>query len=96
MSCSYSPPLAAPSTLCAVSADAASKSSAAVLGVSEAYEGVIDVYETKNKEIVKQVLFHVTVCSDTDTLRAAKHEQRMQHQLQQHAALQQQQQQQHT
>ena len=65
------------------SADSAALSIDAMQGISEAYEGVIDVYETKNKEIVKQVLFSIVICSDADTLKAAKQAQRAQRRLEQ-------------
>ena len=44
---------------------------------------VIDVYETKNKEIVKQVHFTVVVCSDADTCKQARQSLRLAQQLQQ-------------
>ena len=89
--CPLTHPASAPALCCpsacglwfSLSADTALASSDAVTGIVEAYEGAIDVYETKNKEIVKQVQFSVVVCSDADAMRAAKQERRIRRRIEQ-------------
>ena len=52
--------------------------------VVETYEGVIDVYESKNKEAVRAVHFAVHVCSDVSTARAARQAHILHQRLRQH------------
>ena len=66
-----------------VNADGAVDVSAAAPDVVETYEGVVDVYESKNKDAVRAVHFTVHVCSDQDTARAARRAHRMQQRVRQ-------------
>ena len=55
-----------------VNADSTVDVTVAAPDVVETYEGVIDVYESKNKDAVRAVHFTIHVCSDVNTARAAR------------------------
>ena len=55
-----------------VNADSSLDVSVVAPDVVETYEGVIDVYESKNKDAVRAVHFTVHVCSDLNTAKAAR------------------------